>query len=388
MLYVGGGWTFLGCLPSSCHGLVTKLGEKLIAIWCTRGFAGLRCLIMVDIREILQRLQAGESLDEVAAHRFFSAMLEGQIEVGQVAAALALMATRVPSEDELVAGAKVMRASVTMVPVAAGMSGNIVDTCGTGGTPKTFNVGTLAAIVAAAAAPGVVRVAKHGNRSRTGRGSAEVLAGLGVNVHASPAVQARCLAETGVCFCFAIHHHPAMKHVAPVRQALGFPTIFNAMGPLTNPAGATRQVMGVYRRELVLPVAKTLARLGCERAWVLHSEDGLDELTVSSPVFVAEVQGQQVTEWKFEATRLGMAKASVESLQAWDLEDAVAIARRLLDGEKGPKRDMLLLAAAAALVVGGGASDIARGLEMAGGAIDSGAAARTLAQLAAVSHGA
>lgn len=343
--------------------------------------------MMTDVRDMLAGLQRGETLREDVAQAFFSLMLTGQVEPTQVAAALAMMAMRVPTEDELVAGARVMRGAVTAVPIASGMTGKIVDTCGTGGTPKTFNVGTLAAIVAAAAAPGVVRVAKHGNRSRTGRGSAEVLAGLGVNVHASAEVQARCLAETGVCFCFAIHHHPAMKHVGPVRQALGIPTIFNALGPLTNPAGATRQVMGVYRRELVVPVAKTLARLGCERAWVLHSDDGLDELTITAPVRVAEVVGATVREWVFDARECGVERSEFAAIAARDFDEAVSIARRLLDGERGPMREMLVIASAAALVVGGAASEMRAGMEMARVALDSGKARETLARLAVVSQG-
>ncbi|MFN6042531.1 MAG: anthranilate phosphoribosyltransferase [Phycisphaerae bacterium] len=341
---------------------------------------------MHDIRDILAHLHAGNTLSEAIAHDFFTAMLAGRLEPAHMAAALALLATRTPTDDELTAGARVMRDSVTPVPIPAGLSGNIIDTCGTGGTPKTFNVGTLAAIVAAAAAPGQLRVAKHGNRSRTGRGSAEVLQGLGVNVNASPQVQARCLIDTGVCFCFAIHHHPAMKHVAPVRQALGFPTIFNALGPLTNPARAQHQVMGVYKRDLVMPVARTLARLGCQRAWVLHSHDGLDELTVTAPVHIAEVTGPAVREWTFTATDYNIPRATMADLQADSLDDAVGVAHALLEGQPGPKRDMLLLASAAALIVGGVVTDMPHALALAAQAIDSGAAQRTLTRLAEISH--
>lgn len=341
---------------------------------------------MHEIRDILARLHAGNTLSEAAAHDFFTAMLAGHLEPAHMAAALAFLATRTPTDDELTAGARVMRDSVTPVPIPDGLPGKIIDTCGTGGTPKTFNVGTLAAIVAAAAAPGRLRVAKHGNRSRTGRGSAEVLQGLGVNINASPQVQSRCLVETGVCFCFAIHHHPAMKYVAPVRQALGFPTIFNALGPLTNPARAQYQVMGVYKRDLVLPVARTLARLGCKRAWVLHSHDGLDELTATAPVHIAEVTGSAVREWTFSAGDYNIPPATMAQLQANSLDDAVALARALLDGQRGPKRDMLLLASAAALVVGEAAADMPAALVLAAHAIDSGEARRTLAHLARISH--
>ncbi len=238
---------------------------------------------------LLNAIPAGP-LCEVDAETLFEAVLSGHLDQAQIAGVLSLLAARGPTTDEVVGAARAMRRHVT--PVPASDPGSLVDTCGTGGAPKTFNVSTAAAIVAAAAG---ARVAKHGNRSRTGRGSAEVLQALGVNVDAPPGTQARCLDEAGVCFCFAIHHHPAMRHAAVVRRALKFPTIFNILGPLTNPAGATRQLIGVYDEALVPLVAAALARLGSVRAMVVHSRDGLDEVSITAPTVVAEVSTRGIT---------------------------------------------------------------------------------------------
>ncbi len=313
-------------------------------------------------------------------------VLAGQWEDAQIAAALALIQMRGVTYEELTGGARAMRAHATAVPTA-GLSGTIIDTCGTGGAGKTFNVSTVAAIVAAAAAPGVVRVAKHGNRSRSGRGSAEVLAALGVNVDAGPEVQAACLREAGVCFCFAIHHHPAAKHAARARSALGFATMFNLLGPLTNPAGAPCQLMGVFAERYVEPMARALAELGSARAMVVHGRDGMDEISTTGPTIIAHVEGGRVRLEEFDASGLGIARASLASLTARDLTHAAAAARGVLGGENGPMRTIVELNAGAALVVGGGAAGLAEGIEQARKAIDSGAAAQTLATLARVSHG-
>ena len=214
-----------------------------------------------NLTPYLTSLLAGESLSEHNASSAFEAIMTGEAHHAEMGALLALLATRLPTTDELTGAARVMRDKVDSLETGF-ESNELLDTAGTGGAPKTFNVSTAAAIVAAASG---ARVAKHGNRSRTGRGSAEVLEALGVNVGASRVVQKRCLQETNVCFCFAIHHHPAAKHAMPVRKALGFPTIFNLLGPLTNPASAGRQVMGVYDSSFIPVVAETLARLGVDQ---------------------------------------------------------------------------------------------------------------------------
>lgn len=331
-----------------------------------------------DLTPYLQHLLAGGTLPQAEARSAFEAIMTGTAHHAEMGALLALLATRVPSVDELVGAAGVMREKVDRLDTGVPAE-ELLDTAGTGGAPKVFNVSTAAAIVAASAG---VKVAKHGNRSRTGRGSAEVLAMLGVDVDAGREVQKRCLEETGVAFCFAIHHHPAAKHAMPVRKALGFPTIFNLLGPLTNPAGAGRQIMGVYADRFVRPVAEAHARLGSVRALVFHAADGLDEFSIGAPTHVADVRDGVVEEYEIDASTLGLRSATFEELQVRDLEHAATLVREILDGsESGPARDMTMLNAAAALVAAGRADSFEIGVGMAGQTIDSGAAAATLAAL-------
>ncbi len=344
----------------------------------------------MQIADALAHLVAGGRLSEDQAHDVFMHLLSGASDPAQIAALLALIQSRGASIDEIVGAARVMRSAVVRVPTPAGAT--IIDTCGTGGTPKTFNISTIAAIVVAAAGRGLsptLAVAKHGNRSRSGRGSAEVLAGLGVNVDASPQTEASCLSQAGVCFCFAIHHHPAMKHAAAPRRALGFPTIFNVLGPLTNPAGADRQLIGVYRPELVEKVAQALARLGARRAMVVHGSDGLDEITTTGSTLIAHVEhgaaGTTVRTETLHPESLGLRLAKPADLIASDLDHAVRIARDVLEGKVGPASDIVALNAAAALVIGGAADSIAEGLALAKHTLASGAASATLAKLVSIS---
>jgi anthranilate phosphoribosyltransferase len=336
-----------------------------------------------DLTPALQQLLAGRTLSAEQMASAFHAMMTGQLHHGEIGAFLALLATRTPTSDEILGAARVMRAHVDRLESRCDPT-EIVDTAGTGGAPKTFNVSTAAAIIAAAAG---VKVAKHGNRSRTGRGSAEVLAKLGVNVDADRATQARCLEGAGVCFCYAIHHHPAARHVMPVRQALGFPTIFNLLGPLTNPAGARRQLMGVYDRKFLQPIAEALRDLGAIRAMVIHSNDGLDEFSLSASTNVFHVHDGQVTEEVISPKQLGLSMAPREAVTARDLDHAAAMIRDVLEGrEKGPPRDMAVLNAAAAIYVAGKANSMEEGVDVAIRAIDSGAAKHTMAQLTAISR--
>jgi anthranilate phosphoribosyltransferase len=347
----------------------------------------------MDIHAVLKDLVSGQSMSADLAESVFEALLTGSFDEAQIGALLGLIQGRGVSVDELVGAARVMRRHVTPVPTEPDSAASpLIDTCGTGGAPKTFNISTAAAIVAAAASPhhtgGAVRVrvAKHGNRSRSGRGSAEILAQLGVNVDASPRAQARCLDETGVCFCFAIHHHPAMRHAVGPRRSLGFPTIFNLLGPLTNPASAPRQLIGVYDQHLAKQLAHALTRLETTRAMVVHGDDGMDELTTTSATTIYHVRDGQVTTERLMPESVGLEPCSLDDLTARDLDDAADVIRRVLAGEHGPRRGIVLLNAAAALVIAGAADDMAGGIKLAGEAVDSGRAARTLDELARVSH--
>ncbi len=337
-----------------------------------------------DITPALQRLIAGATLSEQETAAAFSAIVAGNIHPAEVGALLALLATRMPTVDELVGAARVMRDRVEPVPTTIDRA-KLLDTAGTGGAPKTFNVSTTAAVVAASCG---AKVAKHGNRSRTGRGSAETLAAAGVNIDATGPVQARCLDRAGICFCFAIHHHPAARHVMPVRKALGVPTIFNLLGPLTNPAGARRQIVGVYDRRFVRPLAETLRRLGAVRALVMHSADGLDEFSIGAPTFVADVDAKGIRECEIDPQSLGLRAAKPTELAPASLADAADLMISLLRGEeRGAARDMLLLSAAAALVAAGVVGDFHEGLRVSAQSIDFGDAWSTFELLRETSHG-
>lgn len=336
-----------------------------------------------NFQAILTQALAAPSLSEARAHEAFSIIMRGEAGEAPIASLLTILARRGPTVDEVVGAARVMREHVTPVPLPADLRHSIIDTCGTGGAPKTFNVSTAAALVAAGAG---ARVAKHGNRSRTGRGSAEVLERLGVNVNASPQTQARCLEDAGLCFSFAIHHHPAIKHAMPARRALGFPTIFNLLGPLTNPAGARRQLIGVYAPHLTDLLAAALGRLGSERALVVHGDGGLDELSLTGSNRISECRNGAVACRVEDPSTCGVRRDAADVAIATDLNDAAAIIKRLLDGERGPAREMAVLNAAAAIVVADLAVDMAEGASRAREAIDSGAARRSLERLIETSN--
>jgi anthranilate phosphoribosyltransferase len=346
----------------------------------------------MPIREALTTLVAGGELSASRTEEVFEEMLTGLLDEAQIAAFLALIQRRGATVDELVGAARTMRRHAALVPGATALGGVVLDTCGTGGAPKTFNISTLAALAAAAAtgegrASAIrVRVAKHGNRSRSGRGSAEVLAALGVNIDAGPAAQARCLRECGVCFCFAIHHHPAARFAAGVRRSLAFATIFNLLGPLTNPAGATHQVLGVYEERFVSRVGEALRHLGSTRAMVVHGSDGMDEITTTGATTMALVSSEAVVMRTLEPEEAGIARAPAEALRVADLAEAVKAAHLVLSGAPDPKTDIVALNAGAALMVAGAATSWREGVEMARHALRSGAAARTLDQLARLSH--
>ncbi|HEX5657658.1 MAG TPA: anthranilate phosphoribosyltransferase [Polyangiales bacterium] len=298
-------------------------------------------------------------------------MVAGEANQAEMGALLALLATRAPTAEEIVAAATVLRENVERLPTTIDPD-QIVDTCGTGGAPKTFNVSTISALVAASLG---VKVAKHGNRSRTGRGSAEFLEKLGVNLEAPIEKQARAFDEVGICFCFAQRHHPTMRNVAPVRQALGFPTLFNLVAPLTNPAGAKRQVLGVYDARYLEPVAAALQQLGASKALVVHSDDGLDEISISAGTEMMVVTPDAITRTRIVPEELGLSRAAREQVQVEGLDDAVRLARAILDGsEHGAPRDAVLMGAAAALFVADRVPTLSEGVTQARAALEDGRA--------------
>lgn len=347
------------------------------------------------MQDTLAQLVTGAALSEQQAEHLFNEILAGRANEVQVGAMLALVARRGPTVAELVGGARAMRRHAVAIPTEGLASrGVVIDTCGTGGAVKTFNISTAAAFVAAGAEGRTpVLVAKHGGRSRSGRGSAEVLEALGVNAAASPETQRRCLEEAGVCFAYAVHHHPAMKFAAGPRKSLGFPTIFNLLGPLTNPAGATRQLLGVYDERFMVLVGETLKRLGADHAWIVHGNDGLDEITTTAPTRIAALESGGVRLSTLDPEPYGVRRAALADLQqAATLEAAADLLRRVLDPRSSgderlrPARDIVTLNAAAALVVAAAARDIGEALDLARRAIDTGRAAHALQTLARVSH--
>ena len=321
---------------------------------------------------------AGDHLTADHASAVLSEIMEGRTDPVQTGAFLIALRAKGETVPELVGLARTMRGLAT--PVSTRRH-DLVDTCGTGGGPSTFNVSTTAALVAAGAG---CAIAKHGNRSNSSKcGSAEVLEALGVNIEIEPEQVGRCIDEVGFGFMFAPRHHAAMKHVVPARKALGVRTIFNFLGPLTNPAGANRQLLGVADRRYQETIAEALIGLGSERALVVAAEDGLDELSLSSRTRVIEVADGRTAEWFVEPGQFGLAPAELNSVAGGTPEENAAISRRVLGGKRGPHRDLVLLNAAAALYVGGLAADLEQGVARAAEAIDAGAAAGVLERLIA-----
>ena len=331
---------------------------------------------------LLEKLQRQEDLTEAEAAAAMARIMDGDVPAAQVAGLLIALRQKGERPAEIVGFARTMRARA--VPLARPRP-DALDTCGTGGDgANTFNISTVAAIVVASCG---VAVAKHGNRSASSRcGSADVFEALGVDVAAGPGVAEACLAEAGLAFFFAPTYHPSMRHVAALRRELGVRTAFNLLGPLTNPAGARRQIVGVPRPELTELVAKALGMLGSERAWVVHGADGLDEISTTGYTKVSEARGGSVRTFYVHPADAGLPKASLSDLAGGDAAENAAIARRILSGIKGPGRDIVLLNAGAALLVAGAAASLAEGISRVAAAIDRGAAAATLDQLVATSH--
>ena len=332
----------------------------------------------IDFRDILLKLCRREDLTRDETREAFGRIMSGDASEAQIAGLLVGLAAKGSTVEELTGAALVMRQKA--VPIDAG-DGIILDTCGTGGDVRgTFNISTAAALVAAAAG---VKVVKHGNRSASGKsGSADVLEKLGVRLEVGGPVLSKCVAEAGICFAFARSHHPAMKHVSAVRSALGIPTIFNVLGPLTNPAGARHQLLGVFAAELTDRLAAVLRDLRSERVWVVHADDGLDELSTLGPTRISELKDGHITTWQLDPSTLGIEYARLSDLQVSGVNDAAMAILEVLSGRRGPMRDIVLLNAAAALVVAEQAADLKTGLVAASDAVDSGRARATLEALA------
>lgn len=334
------------------------------------------------IQEQIAKLVQGRDLSEDEARDAMSAIMSGEATDAQIGGFLVALRMKGESVPEIAGCAAAMRGAATRIDVG---DLDVVDTCGTGGTRKgTFNVSTAAALVAAGAG---VPVAKHGNRAASGHwGSADVLEALGVNLSAEPAVVARCIREAGIGFLFAPTLHKAMKHAIGPRRELAVRTVFNILGPLTNPAGARRQVLGVFNAGLVETVAGVLSTLGAVRAMVVHSLDGMDEISLCDRTLVAEITEGRVETREITPEEAGLARASADELTVGGLEESAAAIRAILEGEAGPRRDMVVLNAAAAICVGGKAGDLGAGAEAAAESIDSGRADEALRKLVELSQ--
>ena len=330
---------------------------------------------------LIEKLTRHEDLTGEEAAAAMAEVMEGRAAAAHIAGLLVGLAMKGERPTEIVGLARAMRAHAVQV---AKRHERVFDTCGTGGDRSgTFNISSCAAIVIAACG---VRVAKHGNRSVSSlSGSADVFEALGVRVTAAPAVVERCLADARIGFFFAPTFHPSMRHAAPVRKDLGIRTAFNLLGPLTNPAGATRQIVGVPRPELTELMARSLLLLGSDRAWVVHGADGIDEISTAGYTKVSECRNGTVNTFYLHPADVGLPKAAPGSLTGGDAHQNARIIERVLAGERGPARDVVLMNAGAGLLIAGEAATVSDGVLMASRAIDRGDARRTLEQLAMMS---
>jgi anthranilate phosphoribosyltransferase len=331
------------------------------------------------IPSLVTKVLRRDDLTEDEAAQAMDVVMRGEAHPAQLAGLLVGLAMKGERPTELVGLARTMRAHGLKIDAGD----DAIDTCGTGGDRSgTFNISTAAAIVVAGAG---LTVVKHGNRSVSSHcGSADVLEALGVTVTAAPAAVQSAVSEVGLAFCFAPTFHPAMRHAVEARKALGVPTAFNLLGPLTNPAGVPFQIVGVARPELTELMARALQQLGARRAWVVHGADGLDELSTTGYTKVSECHGQVVRTFYVHPSDVGLAKAMPQALRGASAEDNARIIRAVLDGEAGAARDVVLLNAGAALFVAGRATSLREAIGLAAASIDDGRAARTLAALCAV----
>jgi anthranilate phosphoribosyltransferase len=336
---------------------------------------------MTDLRPFLATLAGGASLPREEARAAICVILEGGATPAQLGAFLMGLRLRGESVEEIIGGAEAMRAA--MAPVEGAV--DAVDIVGTGGDGAgTYNVSTLAALIVAGCG---VRVAKHGGRAASSRsGATDVLAELGVRVGVSPAHAALCLAETGLCFMAAPTHHPALRHAAPARSEIGLRTIFNLLGPLCNPARTERQLIGVYSKALLEPLAHALAGLSARRVWLVHGSDGLDELTTTGPSHVVALEDGALRAFSVAPEDAGLGRAEPAALVGGDPAHNARALRAVLEGERNAYRDIAVLNAAAALVVAEAAGDLREGADLAARSLDSGAAKEKLGALVRVSN--
>ena len=340
-----------------------------------------------SFKPLLDAVCAGRSLDREEARTAFDIIMSGEVSPARIAGFLVALKVRGETVDELIGAVTTMRAKMTPVDLPADTAAAAIDIVGTGGDGKgSYNVSTTTALVVAACG---VPVAKHGNRAVSSRsGAADVLTALGVGIELSPEQIARCITTAGLGFMFAPMHHAAMKHVGPTRAELGQRTIFNLIGPLSNPARVSRQLVGVYDERWLLPMAHTLNALGCEAAWIVHGSDGMDEVTTTGITQIAKLHEGAVTTAMIDPRDHGIALVDERELIGGDAAHNAQALRRVVQGESGPYRDIVVLNAAAALCVAEAATTIDKGMAMARNALDSGAAARTLDALVAASGGA
>ena len=333
----------------------------------------------------LQRLIDHTDFTHEEMLQIMQQIMGGEFTAIQIAGFLSALRVKGETVTEIAAAAQVMRELSSKVVIAD--TRHLIDTCGTGGAPnKAFNVSTASAFVAAGAG---ARIAKHGGRAASSKsGSADVLEALGVNIGLSPEQVARCVNEAGIGFMFAPNHHAAMKYAAPVRRELGVRTLFNLLGPMTNPAGARRQVMGVFHRDLVPLLAQTLQQLGSEHVMVVHSADEMDEISFSADTYVAELKGGAVQEYTLNPAQFGMPLHDIHSIRVENAQHSSEIMMAVFNGTAGPARDIVLLNAGAAIYVAGLAADLQEGIAKAAQSIDSGAALAKLQQLRALSQSA
>jgi anthranilate phosphoribosyltransferase len=336
---------------------------------------------MERFRAMIGKVATGESLTRDEAAHAFDKMMSGEATPAQMGGLLMGLRIRGETVEEITGAVTTMRAKMLRVEAPA----DAIDVVGTGGDAAgSYNISTCAAFIVAGAG---VPVAKHGNRALSSRsGAADVLGALGVKIELTPEQIARCIREAGIGFMFAPAHHPAMKHVGPARVELGTRTIFNLLGPLSNPAGVKRQMVGVFARPWIEPLAHVLRALGTECAWVVHGSDGLDEITTSGPTYVASLDGGKVTTFEIAPEDAGLKRAATADLKGGDAAHNAEALRGVLDGKPGAFRDVSIMNAGAALVVAGKAKDIKEGTQLAAKSVDSGEAKKRLDRLVAVSN--